>query len=110
MLVLSWLLPNFEVSSAWSAAVFLLILTILNLTIIPVLKFLTFPINFLSLGLVGLIINLLAVWFVASNIQGIALTGDFSDKLFSVILVSIGLSIGKGVIDQLLNDQPQQVN
>ena len=111
VLGLSQLLPNFEVSSAWAAGVFLLVLAVLHFTIIPVLKILTLPINFLSLGLVGFLINLLSIWFVASNIQGIQLTGGFSTQFITLILISIGLSLGKGVIDKILgNDQQTQAD
>jgi putative membrane protein len=102
VLGLSNLLPGFEVSGVWAAAVFFFALTVLHWTIIPILKILTFPINFLSLGLLGLLINLGAVWLVATNIQGIALIGDATDKFITVILVSLGLSIGKAIIDHIL--------
>ena len=102
VLGLSWLLPGFEVSGIWAALVFLFALTVLHWTVIPILKILTFPVNFLSLGLLGLLINLLAVWVVCTNIQGIELTGDFTSKFITVILISLGLSIGKGLIDQIL--------
>jgi len=105
VLGLSWLLPGFEVSSVWAAAIFLLILTVLHHTIIPVLKVLTLPVNFLSLGFFSLLINLLSVWFVASNIQGVSLIGDFSAQFLNVILVSIGLSLGKGVIDKVITEK-----
>lgn len=108
VLGLSWLLPGFEVNSFWAAAVFLLVLSILHWTIIPVLKILTFPVNFISLGLLGLVINLLAVWFVASNIKEITLIGDFTSQLFTVILVSIGLSLGKAVVDSILGGGNRQ--
>ena len=102
ILGLSWLLPGFEVGGVWTAIVFLFALTVLHWTVIPILKILTFPVNFLTLGLVSLLINLAAVWLVATNIQGIELTGDFTDKFITVVLVSIGLSVGKGLIDQFL--------
>lgn len=104
VLGLSWLLPGFDVSSPWAAGVFLLILAILHATVIPILKILTFPVNFLSLGLFSLLINLAAVWFVASNIQGISLIGSSGEQFITIIFVSIGLSVGKALIDGVLGD------
>lgn len=99
VLILAWLIPGFEVTGFWAAAVFLFILSLLQWTIVPVLKILTFPINFLSLGLIGLLINLAAIWFVANNIQGIGITG--STPFLTLILVALGLSIGKSAADQI---------
>ena len=52
---------GFPIHGIGQAAVFIVILTLLNWTLIPILKFMTFPLNILTLGLVGILINGLAV-------------------------------------------------
>jgi putative membrane protein len=52
---------GFPIHGIGQAAVFIVILTLLNWTLIPILKFMTFPLNILTLGLIGILINGLAV-------------------------------------------------
>jgi putative membrane protein len=47
------------VNIAW----FLLILSVINIFVMPVIKFFTWPINFITFGLLGLLINTLALSF-----------------------------------------------
>ena len=53
------------------------VLGIINFLIKPILKLITLPLNFLTLGLFGLIINMLTIWivdvlFVDLDIRGLA--------------------------------------
>jgi putative membrane protein len=107
VLVLSNLLSNFRVTSWVAAALFIIVLTLLNWTIIPVLKFLTFPLSVLSFGLVSLLINLVGI-IVAANLlsnNGVSLAGDFLSQLFSALIISIALAIGQVVVNSVLGDQ-----
>jgi len=58
---------GFPIHGIGQAAVFILILTALNWTLIPILKFMTLPLNILTLGLIGILLNGLAV-VLAGNI------------------------------------------
>ena len=60
---LSRILPGFMELSLTQAGLFVVVLGLLNWTIVPIVKILALPLNFLTLGLVGFIINGLAVSF-----------------------------------------------
>ncbi len=58
---------GFPIQGIGQAAVFIVVLTALNWTLIPILKFMTLPLNILTLGLIGILLNGLAV-VLAGNI------------------------------------------
>lgn len=102
ILGLSAILPNFEVSNFTAAAIFLIILTFLNWLIGPILKTLSLPINLLTFGLASWFINVLLVWFTTLFVEGIVLSGSGISKFITLVLVSIGLSIGHSLIEDFL--------
>jgi putative membrane protein len=100
LLILSGLLPNFEIKSPSIATIFVLLLTILNWTVVPIIKFFTFPINWITLGLFFSLLNILVIWFVATNLQsaGVELIGSEFEKFITSIIISISLSVVQMVI------------
>jgi putative membrane protein len=100
LLILSQLLPNFEINSLSSAALFVFLLTLLNWTVVPVIKFFTFPINWITLGLFFSLLNILVIWFVASNLQGagVEFLGSGFEKFITSVIISVSLSVIQMVI------------
>jgi putative membrane protein len=93
ILGLSKLLPTFEVTGLYAAFMFVFFLTLLNFTVIPVIKFLTFPINFLTLGLFHGLINILAIGVIANTIRGIEVTGSSIDRFLTFFVIAVTLSV-----------------
>ena len=94
LFLLSNTLKNFTVENISAALLFLVILTILNWTIVPVLKFLSLPINILLFGLAGFFINILALWIAVSLVDGIDIKSSSGLNYFLTLLItSISLSI-----------------
>lgn len=69
-----------------------LVLGILNALVRPVLLFLTFPINIVTLGLFTFVINAGLVWASASVIDGITIDG-FWWAFLAALLISIVTSL-----------------
>jgi putative membrane protein len=101
ILGLSNLLPNFEVSNLTAAFMFIIFLTLLNFTVIPIIKFLTFPINFLTLGLFNALINIVTVGLVANSVKGVELFGTFTEKTLTLLLIVITLSVVQSLVGKL---------
>lgn len=93
VLALSFLLPNFQVKDFLSALFFIILLTILNWTVVPVLKILTFPLNFLSFGLVYFLINLLAILIAADLLTGVNIQGNLVSRFLTALIISVSLSL-----------------
>lgn len=86
-------IPNYQ-TALWAA----LFLGVLNVTIRPILKILSFPITILTLGLFSFIVNGFTFWLAARFIEGFridsfwwAVLGAFIVSLISTILNRIVL-------------------
>lgn len=80
-----------------TAFIAVLMLGVLNTFVGGLLKLLTFPINFLTLGLVGVIINLFVLYLLDTILSGIAL-----GNVFNLFILSIVLGFASSVIDSVV--------
>ncbi len=67
--------PGISVSGTYPAVIAALILGIVNVTLKPTLLLLTLPLTLLTLGLFGFVVNAALFWFVASFVDGFAISG-----------------------------------
>jgi putative membrane protein len=84
---------QFQLKDITAALIAALLLGLINSTVRPVLKILTFPLTLLTLGLSSLLINALCLGFVASQVPGFEIKG-----IIPTIAGSIVLSIVSTVI------------
>lgn len=89
IIVLSLLMKNFNLLNLESAGLFAFILMIINLIILPIVRFLTFPIILLTLGFFNFVINLFAVYFAESIIPGVVLNSTGMNYIFDLFIISI---------------------
>lgn len=78
----------------WEILLFGSILGLVNSFLKPVLKVLTLPLNFVTLGLFGLILNLFLVWLVIDVLSTISLSGLFPLIFTTLVIWGIHLIIG----------------
>ncbi|MGY6559194.1 MAG: phage holin family protein [Nitritalea sp.] len=99
IVITSYLLPGVLVADLWTAIIVAAMLALLNLTIKPLLIFLTIPITILTLGLFLLAINAILILIAAEIIQGFQVNSFWWALLFSLILSLInsllGVSLGE---------------
>lgn len=86
LLLVAYLLPGIEVDGFGTALIVALVLGFVNAFVRPVLVLLTLPITVITLGLFILVINALMFWFVASFIEGFAVSGFGSAFLGALVL------------------------
>lgn len=89
--IAAYLLPGVEVSSFWSAIIAAVLIALANATIGTILRILTFPINFLTLGLVSFIITVLMVLLVDELMDDFNTEGFFSALLFAIVLALVNM-------------------
>lgn len=75
LLAATQIIAGFHVSSFYSALVAALVLGLLNAVIRPILVLLTLPVNIVTLGLFTFVINGGLVWFMATFVKGVEVTG-----------------------------------
>ncbi len=98
LLLVAYMVPGIMVDGFFIALIVAVLLGILNVFIKPVLILLTLPITLLTLGLFTFVINALLFWFVASFVEGFAVSG-FWIALLGTILYSIVSGIGNKMLD-----------
>lgn len=86
VLISAYILPGVSVVSFWSALWVALILSILNVTVKPLLIIFTIPITFLTLGLFLLVINAVIILLADYFISGFEVDGFWWALLLSVVL------------------------
>lgn len=75
VLLTAHLIPELEIRS-WADAVFFgLIVGVVNALIRPLLTFLSVPINIVTLGLFGLVINAFTYWLASEISYGVHISG-----------------------------------
>lgn len=97
---LGQVLPGIHFPDITTALIFVVILSLLNAVVKPILKLISLPITFLTLGLFLLVINVaiiqLADYFIAGNV----VSGFFNSLLFG-----FALSIITGILDAMLRSK-----
>ncbi|HYD34784.1 MAG TPA: phage holin family protein [Vitreimonas sp.] len=83
--VAAYLVPGVYVDGILSAFWIVVVLGLVNTFIRPILKLLTFPINFVTLGLFSLVINAALVMLVAAIVPGFDLDGFLAALFFSIV-------------------------
>lgn len=99
LLIADAMLASLTVSGLWAAIAFGLVLGILNALVRPVLLFLTFPINLLTLGLFTFVVNALVLWLATSIVAGVTVAG-FWPAFFVALIVSLITSLVETIIEE----------
>lgn len=86
VLIAAYILPGVSVISFWSALWVALILSILNVTLKPVLILFTIPITVVTLGLFLLVINSVIILLADYFIDGFEVDGFWWALLLSIVL------------------------
>ncbi len=94
----AYLVPGIMVASWQVALIAGLVLGLINLFIKPVLSILTIPINIITLGIFGIILNAILFWAAAYFVSGFSIA-NFMAALFGSIVVSIVLWLAHLLID-----------
>ena len=94
VLFTAWILPGITVSSIPSAMVAAVVIGMINVSIKPVLNWITLPFNVVTFGILALVINALLLLFTAYLVPGFNINGFWSAFFGSIIisLLSLGIS------------------
>lgn len=93
LLVVSNLVPGFDVRGLGPALVAALVIGLLNATVGFVLKVITFPISILTLGIFLLVINGLMILLASNIVRGFHVRGFVPAFWGAVVLALLGMLI-----------------
>lgn len=92
--IAAFLIPGVTVDGFLSAIIAGILIALANATVGFLLRILTFPINFLTLGLMSFIITVLMVLLVDSLMDGFNTSGFLTAMLFAIVLAIIKMIFG----------------
>lgn len=86
-----------EISASTTTTIVLagFILWLVNITIGPLLKVITIPINLLTLGLFSLVINTLMIMLVGVLIEGLNIQGFWTAFGLAILIAFLNILLGK---------------
>lgn len=91
----AWVIPGISVENFWAALVVAVVLGVINAFIKPVLQLITMPINILTLGIFGLVINAILLMFAGWVSPGFTVNGFLSAFLGSIVISLLSLGINQ---------------
>ena len=91
----AWLIPGISVANFWSAMLACVVIAIINVFVKPVIKFISLPINILTVGLFSLVINALLLMLAGWITPGLHVDGFLSALLGSLILSVCSVIVSK---------------
>lgn len=94
MLIGAYVVPGVQVDGYLSAIIAAVLIAVANATIGLILRIFTFPLNFLTLGLISFIITVLMVLLVDHLMAGFNTSG-----FFAAAILAIAISLIKIILD-----------
>ena len=83
---IAWIIPGITITGFISALIVVVIISVVNLLIRPIVEFISLPLNFLTLGIFSLVINALLFLLVAKFSPGFQIDGFWSGFWGALIL------------------------
>ena len=94
MLLGAYLVPGVQIAGFGTAIIAAILIALANATIGMILRLLTFPINFLTLGLMSFIITVLMILLVDSVMSGFNTSGFFAAAFLAIVVALIKAVFG----------------
>ena len=98
-----WIVPGMDLlggTDAWVASsIFGLILSLINISIKPIMQVLSLPISVITLGIFYLVVNTLMLYIAAWLANGIFQVGLVIDSFGSAFVASIVISIVSALVN-----------
>lgn len=109
--IITVFIKGFTFNSASTLFLFAFVLSISYFTLEPVIKFLTFPVNFLTFGLFNFVVSSCLLYFFSSVLPGFKVTqgsiGPFTNSAIQIPKISlsqVGVIIISSIIISFLNN------
>ncbi len=98
--VAAYLIPGISLTNFGYAVLVSVVLSVVNVTIKPILQIISFPVTILTLGFFTLVINALMVMLVDYLMDNFSVKGFWTAMLFSIVI-----SIIYWVLNALVSDK-----
>jgi len=89
IMLTAYIIPGVEIAGFWSALLAGILIAFVNAFIGGILRILTFPINFLTFGLMSFVITVLMIMLVDAMMTSFNISGFWVTALFAIVLALI---------------------
>ena len=86
IMAIAWVIPGITVTGFVSALIVVLVMSIVNILIRPIVEFVSLPLNIITLGIFSLVINALLFLLIAKFSPGFQIEGFWSGFWGALIL------------------------
>jgi len=93
LILVAYITPGMEISGLFAALISVVVISLVNTFVKPIIVFLTLPINIVTLGLFLIVINALMFGLAAFLVPGFTLGGMFPAILGSIFYSILSLII-----------------
>lgn len=104
--VVAYVVPGIKVDSATTLLIVVVILGFVNAFIRPIIMFFVWPINCLTFGLLGFVVNVLLFWVVGSDL----VKGFHVNGFAAALIGSVAMGILSGLFNFILKDKNDRDN
>jgi len=95
IMLIAWIVPGITVSGILGAMFAVIVISLVNLLIRPVVTFISLPLNVLTLGIFSLVVNALLFLLVAKLSPGLTIEGFWSGLAGAFILSLLAPAVDK---------------
>lgn len=95
VLITAYLVPGFVVADFGAAMVLVLVISLFNILVKPLLLLLTLPINFLTLGLFTLVVNAVVLQIAINVVPGVSSRSFGTTLLVSIVMALLSMAVGR---------------
>lgn len=78
LLAVAYIVPGIAIDNFFTAIVVFLVFMVVNVFIKPIIKLITLPINIITLGIFGLIVNIILFWLIGWLVPGFTIENFWS--------------------------------
>ena len=86
IMAIAWVIPGITLTGFLSALIVVLVMSIVNILIRPIVEFVSLPLNIITLGIFSLVINALLFLLIAKFSPGFQIEGFWSGFWGALIL------------------------
>lgn len=95
IMALPYIVPGIAVGGFYTALIVAVILGVINLVVKPIISLVTLPVNMLTLGLFGLIINGAILWFIGTFVEGFAVATFLAAFLGALLVAAVNWAVSR---------------
>ncbi|HXB62754.1 MAG TPA: phage holin family protein [Acidobacteriaceae bacterium] len=94
LLIVTYVVPGFDVEDFSTALVAVLVIGLLNITLGLLLRFITWPLNWLTLGLVYLVVDAVIIYLASKLVKGFRIQSFFTAFIGALVLAVLHYLFG----------------